>query len=180
MKDTIVVNLFGGPGTAKSIFCALIFAKLKLKGVSAEMAREEIKNDIWKGDTYRLTNQQAIYSDQQRIVHSLKGKVDVVVCDAPLMNSILYDKLYNKNVDNDFHRTVENEFNRYNNRNFVLKRTMPYEKDGRYQDEVEAKEIDNRVITMLDDYGLKYEVLDAWKESADVIARKILIELKIC
>jgi hypothetical protein len=180
MRDTIVVNLFGGPGTAKSIFCALIFAKLKLKGVSAEMAREEIKNDIWKGDTYRLTNQQAIYSDQQRIVHSLKGKVDVVVCDAPLMNSILYDKLYNKDIDVDFHRMVENEFKRYNNRNFVLLRTMPYEKEGRYQEEAEAKEIDAKVISLLNEYGLAYEALDAWKESADVIARKILKELGVC
>lgn len=180
MKDTIVVNLFGGPGTAKSIFCALIFAKLKLKGVSAEMAREEIKNDIWKGDTYRLSNQQAIYSDQQRIVHSINGKVDVIVCDAPLMNSILYDKLYNKNIDIDFHRTVSNEFNRYNNRNFVLNRTMPYESEGRYQDEVEAKEIDKKVLAMLDEYGLKYEQYDAWKENADVITRKILKELGVC
>lgn len=177
MKDTIVVNLFGGPGTAKSIFCALIFARLKLNGVSCEMAREVVKDEIWKGNTYLLSNQQAIYSEQQKLVHALREKVDVVVTDAPLMNSILYDNIYNENVDIDFHRTVKNEFDRYNNMNFVLSRVMPYEKEGRHQNEQEAETVSAEVLDLLTKNGIPFKNFDAWEENANVIAREVLKKL---
>lgn len=178
MKDTIVVNLFGGPGTAKSIFCALIFAKLKLNGVNCEMAREFAKDMIWEGSEHILENQQRVYSEQQRRLFNLNGKVDVVITDAPILNSLIYDRV-NKGDDIDFHRTIINEFHRYNNRNFVLNRVVGYEQEGRYQNEDGAKEIDGIVLKTLDGVT-SYDKLDAWPENADVIARKILKELNLC
>lgn len=177
MSKTIVVNLFGGPGTAKSIFCALIFAKLKLEGVNCEMAREYAKDEVWAGSEHLLDNQQGVYGEQQRRLYVLDGKVTVAVTDAPLMNSIIYDKL-GKGNDVDFRRTVKNEFNRYDNRNYVLKRVMGYEREGRTQDEDGAREVDKLVLDTLDEYAIKYSEFDAYPENADVIARQILLELK--
>jgi len=179
MKKTIVVNLFGGPGTCKSIFCALIFAKLKLNGVNCEMAREFAKDMIWQGSTHVLDNQHMVYGEQQRRVFTLNGKVDVIVTDAPILNSLIYDKV-NNGVDIDFHRMVINEFNRYENRNYYLNRVVGYEQEGRYQDEDGAKEIDQIVLTTLNESGMMYKTLNAWPENADVIARDILLELKVC
>jgi hypothetical protein len=178
MKKTIVVNLFGGPGTAKSIFCALIFARLKLNGINCEMAREFAKDMIWEGSEHILENQQRVYSEQQRRLYSLNGKVDVVITDAPLLNSLIYDRV-NNGEDIDFHRTIINEFNRYDNRNYVLNRVVSYEQEGRYQDEAGAREIDEIVLKTLDG-GFSYMMLDAWEENANVIARDILKELKLC
>ena len=177
MNKTIVVNLFGGPGTAKSIFCALIFAKLKLEGVNCEMAREYAKDEVWAGSSYLLENQQGVYGEQQKRLYVLDGKVTVAVTDAPLMNSIIYDKL-GKGADVDFRRTVKNEFNRYDNRNYVLKRVMGYEQEGRTQDEEGAKLVDKMVFDTLDEYAVKYKEFSAYPENADVIAREILLELK--
>ena len=43
MKETLVVNLFGGPGTGKSTMMAGIFAKLKSLGYDCEMCVEFAK-----------------------------------------------------------------------------------------------------------------------------------------
>lgn len=179
MSKTIVVNLFGGPGTAKSIFCALIFARLKLEGINCEMAREYAKDEIWAGSAHLLENQQAVYGEQLKRIYALNGKVTVAVTDAPLVNSIIYDKIGNSALGGiDFQRTVKNEFDRYDNRNFVLNRVMGYEREGRTQDEEGAKEVDKVVKETLDEYGIKYTEFDAWPENADVIAREIILELK--
>ena len=47
MEKQKIVNLFGGPGTAKSIFCADIFSALKRKGINCEMSREYAKDIAW-------------------------------------------------------------------------------------------------------------------------------------
>lgn len=179
MIKTIVVNLFGGPGTAKSIFCALIFAELKLNGVNCEMAREYAKDEVWAGSQHLLANQQAVYSEQQKRVYVLNNKVAVAVTDSPLINSIVYDKINgDKSNGIDFHRTVKAEFDTYNNRNYVLTRVMPYEEAGRSQDENGANAIHDLVIETLNDNGIKYKEFPAWRENAIVIAREILEELK--
>ena len=36
MKDTLIVNLYGGPGSGKSTGAAYIFSMLKMVGVDAE------------------------------------------------------------------------------------------------------------------------------------------------
>ena len=177
MRKTIVINLFGGPGTAKSIFCALIFAKLKLEGINCEMAREYAKDEVWAGSEHLLENQQGVYGEQQKRLYVLDGKVAVAVTDAPLMNSIIYDKL-GKSQGIDFQRSVKNEFDRYDNRNYVLKRVMGYEREGRTQDEDGAKNVDKMVIDTLNEMGVTYKEFPAYPENADVIAREILLELK--
>lgn len=45
---TLVVNLFGGPGTGKSTLSANIFARLKMDGVDVEMAPEYVKEVVWE------------------------------------------------------------------------------------------------------------------------------------
>lgn len=143
------------------------------------MAREFAKDMIWQGSGHVLENQHMVYGEQQRRVFTLNGKVDVIVTDAPILNSLIYDKV-NNGTDIDFHRTVINEFNRYDNRNYYLKRVVGYEQEGRYQDEDGAKEIDGVVLETLTATGIEFKTLSAWPENADVIARDILLELKVC
>ena len=47
-KNTIVVNLFGGPGSGKSTFMANLFYHLKCRGVEVEMAPEFAKDLVWE------------------------------------------------------------------------------------------------------------------------------------
>lgn len=165
-----VINLFGGPGCGKSIACADIFSALKKKGVNCEMAREFAKDLAWKitaakGEKIDPRIAEQFFKDQQKIFgrqserqSDLEHKVDVIVTDSPLLNSIVYDA----KKDIDFHRSVFNKFNEYDNHNYLLTRVFPYEEDGRYQTEEEAEEIDRVIRNLLDSHGVKYTVLPSY------------------
>ena len=45
--NTLVINLFSGPGVGKSTTAAMVFAKLKMNGVDCEMALEFAKEKVW-------------------------------------------------------------------------------------------------------------------------------------
>ena len=45
-KDTIVINIIGGPGVGKSILTSDVFSALKREGVSCEIAAEYIKKKL--------------------------------------------------------------------------------------------------------------------------------------
>ena len=44
MKETLVINLFGGPGCGKSTTMARLFADLKARGYNVEMVSEFAKD----------------------------------------------------------------------------------------------------------------------------------------
>ena len=50
MKNTLIVNLYGGPGSGKSTGSAYIFSKLKMAGVDAEYVTEFAKDKVWEGN----------------------------------------------------------------------------------------------------------------------------------
>ena len=47
MTNTLVVNLYGAPGSGKSTGAAYIFAKLKMLGVNCELITEFAKDKVW-------------------------------------------------------------------------------------------------------------------------------------
>lgn len=174
-KKTVVINLFAGPGSGKSTFCASIFAELKWKGVECEMALEYAKDRVWEGSNNVLENQLYVFGKQQHRMFRLNGKVDVIVTDSPLLNSIIYDV---KN-DEHFRTVILNEHNKYENMNFFIKRAKPYQSKGRLQTEDEAKSLDIDIRTMLSNYGVSFEEILGVPENSKVIVDKILNKLHL-
>lgn len=174
-KKTIVINLFAGPGAGKSTFCASIFAQLKWKGVECEMALEYAKDRVWEGSNNVLENQLYVFGKQQHRMYRLNGKVDVIVTDSPLLNSIIYD------VKNDEHlRTVIlNEHNKYENMNFFIERFKPYQPKGRLQTEEGAKILDKEIKEMLNSYGISYDKIIGMPKNTEFIVNKILERLGV-
>jgi len=154
MKNTKVVNFFGGPHTGKSTRMGETFAKLKKDDITVEMAPEYAKEMVWQEETPNILNNQIhIFGVQQNRIHRLLGKVDVIITDAPLMNSILYDSTGNKH----FHKLVYDQFKSLDNINILLERgDDEYESHGRIQNEMNAKEIDERLKEILTDYSIPY------------------------
>ena len=63
-KDTLIINLIGGPGSGKSTTAAGLFYKLKQMGIDCEMALEFAKDNVWEESLMTLNDQ--IYDKSSR------------------------------------------------------------------------------------------------------------------
>ena len=91
MKDTLLVNLYAGPGAGKSTGAAYIFAKLKMAGVDCEYVSEYAKDRVWQEDQFPLQHCQLYVTGKQCLkIIRLLGKVDVVVIDSPIALGAMY------------------------------------------------------------------------------------------
>lgn len=152
MAMAIVINLFAGPGVGKSTNAAKIFADLKMKGVNCEMALEFAKDKVWEESFRTMDDQIYIFGKQFHRIWRLKDKVDVIICDSPLPISIVYDKENSQ----AFHQLIMEQFNKFENYNFFLERSVDYQSEGRIQTEEEARKIDETVKNVLKEYKIDH------------------------
>lgn len=170
----IVVNLFGGPGLGKSTNTARVFADLKMNGVNCEMALEFIKDKVWEESFKTMDDQIYIFGKQFHKIWRLKDKVDVIICDSPLPNSIVYDK----ENSNPFHALVMEQFNKFDNVNYFLERGEDYQTEGRVETLDEAIQIDNVVKSVLDENEIPYKCVP-YDDCYKIIVKDILEKLMI-
>jgi nicotinamide riboside kinase len=149
-----VINIFGGPGTGKSVTTAKLFAELKIQNKNCELITEFAKELVYDESYKVMENQIWIFANQHHKMYRLKDKVDYIITDAPLFNSIVYSGKGEENKA--FHQFVMNEFNKYDNLNIYLERETIYQQHGRYQDEEGAKKIDDEVIRLFNYFDVNY------------------------
>lgn len=167
----LVVNLFGAPGAGKSTGAAYIFSKLKMAGVNAELITEFAKDKTWEENMAALDNQAYIFGKQSYRMSRCRDKVDVLITDSPLFLSVLYN--HDEVLGEDFNKVVLNVFNSYDNINFFVRRTKPYNPIGRNQTEAEAAKLSAELEFKLDKVGLDYIEMngedEAYAEAADLV-----------
>ena len=143
MFDTLLVNLFGGPGTRKSTVAAGLFCLLKMHDVESELVIEYAKDLVWEGRYATLKNQQYIFGKQYNRVYRIIGKVEVLITDSPLMLSTVYGT---EHTGPNFIKNVVDVTNTFNNNiNILLSRPKEYNDIGRYQNRQEAEIIDQKI-----------------------------------
>lgn len=169
-RKTIFINLFGGPSTGKSTLCAAIFTELKKRGVDCEMALEYVKDLVWEESFKKIENQVYIFGKQQNRLFRLNDKVNIVITDSPLLNSIVYYTGDNPH----FKDCVMWEFKKLDSINYYLNRSFEYVNNGRMQTLEEAKIVDDNYKKLLDDNGVDYILLDAGLENVPRIVIDIL------
>ena len=140
----IVINLIGEPSAGKSRTRAGLFHLMKFKsGLIVEEAPEIVKPDAYLKDQYIFQDQLLILAKQAMILKKLEiGGVQVAITDSPLF----FSSIYYPQGSAVFHTFVLEEFRRYQNINYFIKRDQPYKSEGRIQTEDEAKQL-NRKIT---------------------------------
>ena len=149
-----VINIFGGPCTGKSVTAAKLFSELKIQNKNCELVTEFAK-ELTYDESYRvMENQIWIFANQHQRMYRLKDKVNFLVTDAPLFNSIVYSRKAENHKS--FHNFVLDEFNKYDNLNIYLERETEYSQEGRYQDEEGAIGIDNEVIKCFDYFDVPF------------------------
>lgn len=162
-----VINLFGGPGVGKSTARAGLFSLMKKAGVNCEEVTEYAKDVTWDNNPDKLADQLYILAKQNRKLERLRGKVDWVISDSPILLSLHYAPL--DYFPSSFQSLVKEIWESYENYNFVIDRFGPYSPIGRNQTEAEAKVIDAQIVDMLNANGWQF----GWVGQEDDIPREI-------
>lgn len=176
MKNTIVINLFAGPGAGKSTGSSCIFSELKLAGIDAELVTEYAKDKVWENNQEAFKCQFLITGKQVYRVSKCYGKVDVIVTDAPICLGAIYDSDH----DPAFEESVVNQFKKFNKNglNFFLNRVKPYNPNGRLQTESEACEIDGVLKEFMKKHEIEYTEVNGDKEGYLSIVNQVIEKLK--
>ena len=119
-KKPLVINLFGAPGAGKSTGAAIVFSKLKMMGINAELVTEFAKDKTWEHNATALGCQEYVFGKQSYRLARCKEDVDVIITDSPLPLSILYTTNEALLADGAFEKVVMNVFNSYHNCNYYL------------------------------------------------------------
>jgi hypothetical protein len=178
---TLVVNLYGGPGTGKSTNATLLFGKLKTAGVNAEYVSEFAKDLVWEGRDSALTFQPYITAKQTFRLYRLQGQVAVVVTDSPLLFGLIYQ---GQGCTQSYPSFLLESYHNFDNVNYFLRRDTevhPYNPKGRMQTENEAVKLDCRILQMLQSQNVPFEEVKilAGEQTADLLKEKVLAELQL-
>lgn len=184
MNNTLVVNLFAGPGTGKSSTMAYLFSQLKWLGVNCEMAPEYAKEIVWtetptsdeevRPVSNKLFDQKYIFGKQQHRIRRLNKKVSVIITDSPILLSMLYGD----HLSNSFKILVKETHEEFTNMNIFLERSKVYNPKGRTQNEDGAKALDVKLMEILAVNDIPFTKYTTDKESLDNIVKEIINLIK--
>ncbi len=173
MKNTLIVNLVGGPSSGKSTLRAGIFSDLKFLGIDCEEVTEYAKDLTWAKRKFDILNQIHVFGEQHHRIWKLNRQVDVVITDS----SLLLTPIYDVNKGETLKKLTLEEFHMMRNYVVYVKRNKPYNPNGRSQTETEAKEIDLNIFNFLMDNHISFETADGTPDGKAHVVRKILLML---
>jgi hypothetical protein len=169
---TKVINLWAGPGAGKSTIAAQTFAEFKWMGYKAELVVEYAKELHYDGDFERQKDQMHLLAVQAWRQTRLLKEVEYIITDSPLPLGIVYNKLNGGNEDLDV--LCLTAFNEFDNINFFLQRTKPYQTYGRTQSESGARDIDSRVKELLRNESIPFIEIRADRVAARHIYETVI------
>jgi hypothetical protein len=173
-----VINFISGAGAGKSLMSAMTFAELKMRHYRAEYVQEYAKSLVWQKRFDELNNQYHVSMQQYKMIKAVDGAVDYVVCDSGLLIGVFYNRYSKTNVCDvkKTEKVIVDKMKEFDNIYIFLERNdeFPYEKEGRMQDENEAKEIDLQFKELLKEFKLPYKSFLSSKESIPKIIDYIL------
>lgn len=175
MSQTTYINLFGGPGVGKSTLAAGVFYELKKRGLSIELVTEYVKELVWENRLETLTHQPYISMKQFRNLSRVKGKVDLVITDSPMLKDYIYANRYCPELPEAYYDLLAWAHHSLGNGvNIVLNRAHEYRTEGRLQTLKEAVALDNSLFDMLNDLDIEYYECDPTVSSVLEILEEIL------
>ena len=155
-RNTVIVNLYAGPGAGKTTCAWIIAAELKKRGVVAEYVPEYAKELVWDkrfdllDGSYK--NQLALFAEQNRRLERLVGQVDAVITDSPLLLGAMYAKERRDEVAGK----ILEQYHKYRNFNLFINRGESYENAGRIHDLEESRRIDKEILQFLKENNIYY------------------------
>lgn len=161
-----VINMFGAPGTGKSVMAAEVFAEMKKRGLNVELVTEYAKQIAWDGSHSILQDQLYLFAKQNRRLDRLRAHVDYVISDSPLLLGLVYAPT---NYYKQFEPMVREVWNSYDNRCIFLKREYQFQTLGRVHTEEEARAIEQQIPTILHQYGMPYMQVEGKRDVQKIV-----------
>ena len=178
-SNTLIVNIYGGPGAGKSTTALQLVAELKKRGFLSEYISEVAKEyvyaknfDVLDGS---LKNQKQIFSEQQHRQDLMIDNVDIAITDAPLLLNTIYTN--SDEITLEYSSHIMDEYNKYNNYNIYINRdlSVKFENEGRIHNLSESIEKDGEIKSMLIKNNVIFDEFnrDNISEIADKIVEKL-------
>lgn len=164
---SVVINLYGGPGTGKSTTAAGLFSALKTAGKNAELIQEYVKQWAWEKRVPVAYDQFYIFGKQARKEYTLFGQVDTIVTDCPVSMCAFYGWMYGGEEQAELFKGMVKTYYNLVGRDHQylhiwLNRKKAYNPKGRFQTEEQARQIDVDMKAYLEtECGLTFITLDA-------------------
>ena len=174
MTKMKVINLFGGPGIGKSTTRADLFSLMKKGQKSVEEVTEFAKDKTWEKNFNALSDQLFVLANQNRRLDRLNGQVEWAVSDSPLLLSIHYTTA--DYLPKNFRNLIFELWDTYENYNFVIERSHPYQQAGRTQTADEAKIIDEAIIEMLNQNKIPFTTVKSSDSAAYEIYKSVFAD----
>ena len=152
---TKYINIFGGPGSGKSVAALDIARQFKIKGLKTELVTEFAKDLVWEQRTKTLDIQPYVTIKQYRNLTRVDQQVDYAITDAPILMGIVYADIYNPTLPKSYAQLIYDLHSQMDTLNIMLEREFAYQSYGRNQDESGAIDIDNRIRSMLERYQIE-------------------------
>lgn len=155
------INLIGGPSTGKSTCGPELYSRLSkhFQGKSFEYIKEWIK--LWACQKVEIKsfNQFYIFAKQLHPEDAfLSSGVDIVVSESPLWLVCYYCRLKGDHFFKELMSVAKQFEERYPSLCIFLDREgLKYQTEGRYQDEVTARKIDQEMENFLQEHDIPYK-----------------------
>ena len=156
------INFYGGPGVGKSTLAAKVYAELSRAGVvKAELVREFVKPFAYEGMKLDVYDQVYTFGNQLWAEHRLfKAGIDVIVTDSPVLLQCVYTAILDEGIAAHLTHIGLSFEKSHSSLNFLVQRTVPYRRQGRFQDEPELEALDDRISAAVEDFGFPYLVVN--------------------
>lgn len=174
MRKTVIVNLYGAPGAGKSTGSAYIFGQLKMNNISVELVREFVKDKIYEKSEGVFNDQVYILGKQHFRQTNVKGNVDIIITDCPLIIQAYYTDKYKFPYADELRQLVLKLYSLENNINYFVNRDKPYNPDGRFQTEADSDSISGNLKEYLDNLNIEYKEINGNITDYDSVVADII------
>jgi len=153
-----IICFYGGPCTGKSSIASRIFADLKKIGANVELITEKVKE--WTFCNSKPASWDQIYLQGvqiSKLFYALNSGIQYVIEENPPFLNAFYAQEYGLPCYKYLFDIAKEFDSSFPSKNIHLTRhTQNHDNKGIYQTLKEAKEIDNKILSMLDQYKIRY------------------------
>ena len=162
------ICIYGGPGVGKSTISSGLFYQMKTKGYKVEFITEYAKDLTYGKDFVKLKDQLLVFANQFHKYYKLQNLgLDFLIHESPILLSLVYYSNDNIIPEEEFKKLVLSIYNNTENINIFLDRNLEneYQEFGRNQDLMTAKQIDEMILSVLNENNIPYIRIKSGKKT---------------